>query len=48
MVNQAVLKQFNGNKYFSMLKSSELLINPDTDKTHELKKWYKETLQDFE
>lgn len=41
MVKQAVLKQFNGCKHFSMQKSSVLLINPHTVESNELKKWYK-------
>lgn len=48
-VKQAVLKQFNGAKHFSMVKYSVLSINPNTAKALELKEWYKEmiTMVDF-
>lgn len=42
MIKQAVLKQFNGAKYFSMVKLSVLLINPDIAEAHNLKEWYKD------
>lgn len=44
VVKQAVLKQFNGLKFFSMLKYSLLLINPNVAEVHQLNKWYKELL----
>jgi len=49
MVKQAILKQFNGNKFFSMLKFSVLFINPDVAEVHLLKNWYKElvAMEDF-
>lgn len=42
MVKKAVLKQFNGTKYFSMVKFSVLFINPSVPEAHQLKEWYKE------
>lgn len=48
LVKQAVLKQFNGKKFFSMVKSSVLSINPDTPEAVQLKNWYKNTLEDLE
>ncbi|XP_026805866.1 replication protein A 70 kDa DNA-binding subunit-like isoform X1 [Rhopalosiphum maidis] len=49
MVKQAVLKQFNGTKYFSMVKFSVLFINPNVPEAHQLKEWYKELvlMEDF-
>lgn len=44
MVKQAVLKQFNGVKYFSMIKHSVLLINPDIVEAHKLKEWSTEMI----
>lgn len=41
LAKQAVLKQFNGVKFFSLVKTSMLLINPDTTEAHNLKDWYK-------
>lgn len=48
MVKEAVLKQFNGAKYFSMVKSSVLLVNPNTEEARSIKEWYKETLNDLQ
>jgi len=49
MVKQAVLKQFNGAKYFSMVKFSVLFINPNLAEVHQLKEWYKQliSMDDF-
>ncbi|XP_027849888.2 replication protein A 70 kDa DNA-binding subunit-like [Aphis gossypii] len=49
MVKKAVLKQFNGTKYFSMVKFSVLFINPSVPEAHQLKEWYKELvlMEDF-
>lgn len=49
MVKQAVLKQFNGAKYFSMVKFSVLFINPNLEEVHQLKEWYKQlvAMDDF-
>lgn len=44
MVKPAVLKEFNGTKHFSMIKTSELLLDPSTDEAHQLKEWYKELI----
>ncbi|XP_003242847.1 replication protein A 70 kDa DNA-binding subunit isoform X1 [Acyrthosiphon pisum] len=44
MVKQAVLKQFNGAKYFSMVKFSVLFINPNLAEVHQLKEWYKQLI----
>lgn len=44
MVKQAVLKQFNGAKYFSMVKFSVLFINPNLEEVHQLKEWYKQLI----
>lgn len=41
VVKKAVLKQFKGKKYFSLIKNSELLFNPSTAEAHNLKQWYK-------
>lgn len=41
-VKQAVIKQFNGVKHFSMVKYSVLLVNPNTTEAHQLEEWYKE------
>lgn len=43
-VKQAILKQFNGVKHFSMVKFSVLTINPNTVEAHQLKEWYKEEI----
>jgi len=43
-VKQAVLKEFNGYKHFSLLKSSVLTINPVTVEAHELREWYKKEM----
>lgn len=42
MVKNAVFKQFNGVKYFSMIKKSVLSINPDTGDANQLKRWFKQ------
>lgn len=42
MVKNAVFKQFNGIKYFSMIKKSILSINPDTAIANQLKKWFRQ------
>lgn len=49
MVKQAVLKQFNGTKFFSMVKFSVLFINPNLAEVHQLKEWYKQlvAMDDF-
>ena len=49
MVKRAVLKQFNGTKFFSMVKFSVLFINPNLAEAQQLKKWYKElvAMEDF-
>ncbi|VVC34193.1 Replication factor-A protein 1, N-terminal,Nucleic acid-binding, OB-fold,Replication protein [Cinara cedri] len=39
-VKNAVLKQFNGEKYFSLVKFSTITLNPNTDKARELEDWY--------
>jgi len=44
MVKQAVLKQFNGAKYFSMVKFIILFINPNLEEVQQMKKWYKQLI----
>lgn len=48
-VKQAVLKQFDGAKHFSMVKFSVLSVNPNTAEARELKEWYRDmlTMEDF-
>jgi len=41
-IKNAILKQFNGFKHFSMIKCSVLTINPKTVEARQLKEWYKE------
>ncbi|XP_050433019.1 replication protein A 70 kDa DNA-binding subunit-like isoform X2 [Adelges cooleyi] len=40
LVKQAILKQFNGVKHFTMQKASTLLINPNTIEARQIKEWY--------
>jgi len=47
MVKKVILKQFNGAKFFSMVKSSVLSLNPDTPEANQLKHWYKNALEDL-
>lgn len=42
MVKNAVFKEFNRVKYFSMIKKSVLSINPDSVDANQLKKWSKQ------
>lgn len=42
VAKKAVLKQFKGKKYFSLIKDSVLLVNPSTAEAHKLKQWYKD------
>ncbi|XP_025412553.1 replication protein A 70 kDa DNA-binding subunit-like [Sipha flava] len=46
---KTVLKQFNGKKYFSLIKDSVLFVNPNTAEAHKLKQWYKDlgTMEDL-
>lgn len=46
MVKQAVLKQFNGIKHFSMIKNSVLSVNPNMDEAQKLKEWYEQFVEE--